>query len=171
MCWQVGFTPFIGHAGPGWVEVCIYSFQDLGTRRGWGSAPRAGRHYTRGRASTHCTGGWVGPRAGLDRCGKSRPHRDSIPDRPARSQSPYRPNYAAHYVLVTTPKFRVLAESTHSVYHGLEMQVFKSTHNFTIHQNSYMFRLPFCIHHQGDPKICIITFHIPGISLMNATKQ
>ena len=29
----------------------------------------------------------MGPRAGLDRCGKSRSHRDSIPDRPARSQS------------------------------------------------------------------------------------
>jgi hypothetical protein len=27
---------------------------------------------------THCTGGWVGPTAGLDKCGKSRPHRDSI---------------------------------------------------------------------------------------------
>ena len=27
----------------------------------------------------------MGPRAGLDRCGKSRPHRDSIPERPARS--------------------------------------------------------------------------------------
>jgi len=26
----------------------------------------------------------VGPSAGLDRCGKSRPHRDSIPDLPAR---------------------------------------------------------------------------------------
>jgi hypothetical protein len=26
----------------------------------------------------------VGPRAGLDGCGKSRPHRNSIPDRPAR---------------------------------------------------------------------------------------
>jgi hypothetical protein len=25
---------------------------------------------------THFIGGWVGPRAGLDRCGKSRPHRD-----------------------------------------------------------------------------------------------
>jgi len=25
------------------------------------------------RPGTHCTGGWVGPRAGLDRCGKSRP--------------------------------------------------------------------------------------------------
>ena len=28
---------------------------------------------------THCIGGWVGPRASLDWCGKSRPHRDSIP--------------------------------------------------------------------------------------------
>jgi hypothetical protein len=28
---------------------------------------------------THCTGGWVGPKAGLDVCEKSRPHRDSIP--------------------------------------------------------------------------------------------
>jgi len=28
---------------------------------------------------THCIGGWVGLRASLDRCGKSRPHRDSIP--------------------------------------------------------------------------------------------
>jgi hypothetical protein len=28
--------------------------------------------YPRERPGTHCTGGWVGPRAGLDRCGKSR---------------------------------------------------------------------------------------------------
>ena len=35
--------------------------------------------YPRKRPGTHCIGGWVGPRAGLDRCGKSRPHRDSIP--------------------------------------------------------------------------------------------
>jgi hypothetical protein len=28
---------------------------------------------------THCTGGWVGPRAGLDACEKSRPHRDFFP--------------------------------------------------------------------------------------------
>jgi len=28
--------------------------------------------------------------------GKSRPKRDSIPDRPARSQSLYRPSYPAH---------------------------------------------------------------------------
>ena len=35
--------------------------------------------YLRERPGTHCTGGWVCLRAGLDRCGKSRPHRDSIP--------------------------------------------------------------------------------------------
>ena len=41
--------------------------------------------YPRERPGTHFTGGWVGPRAGLDGYGKSLPHRDSIPDRPARS--------------------------------------------------------------------------------------
>jgi len=31
------------------------------------------------RPGTHCIGGWVGPRAGLDWCRKFRPHWDSIP--------------------------------------------------------------------------------------------
>ena len=31
------------------------------------------------RQGIHCTGGWVGPRAGMDGWGKYRPHRDSIP--------------------------------------------------------------------------------------------
>ena len=44
----------------------------------------------RERSGTHCTGGWVGLGAGLDRCGKSRPHRDSIPGPSARSESLYR---------------------------------------------------------------------------------
>jgi hypothetical protein len=38
------------------------------------------------RPGTHCTGGWVGPRASLDVCEKFRPHRDSIP-RPSSLQS------------------------------------------------------------------------------------
>jgi hypothetical protein len=37
------------------------------------------RHAPAALPATNCTGGWVGPRAGLDGCGKSRPHRDSIP--------------------------------------------------------------------------------------------
>ena len=38
------------------------------------------------RPGTHFIGGWVGPRAGLDGCEKSRPHQDSIPG----PSSPYR---------------------------------------------------------------------------------
>jgi hypothetical protein len=63
----------------------------------------------------------VGPRAGLDRCEKSRPHRDFFfnklilrsPDRPARSQSLYRLSYRPtkcfrmkHYFLISE-KYKV----------------------------------------------------------------
>ena len=34
---------------------------------------------SRKRPGTHCTGGWVGIRAGLDGCGNSHSHRNSIP--------------------------------------------------------------------------------------------
>jgi hypothetical protein len=75
-------------------------FYDRGTRmgvRGQRHAPAA--LYSWERPGTHCTGGWVGPRAGLDRCGKSRPHRIRYPDRPARSQSLYQLRYPAHLLL------------------------------------------------------------------------
>jgi len=39
-------------------------------------------------------GGWAPGPAWTE--GKSRPHRDSIPDRPVRSQSLYRLSYRAH---------------------------------------------------------------------------
>ena len=62
-------------------------FHDRGTRSwvsGQQHAPAA--LYPRERPGTHCTGGWVGPRAGLDGYGKFRLQRDSIADRPDRSQ-------------------------------------------------------------------------------------
>ena len=59
-------------------------------------ASRPGRSLPRERPGTHCTGGWVGPRARLDRCGKSRLTGVRSPDRPARSQSLYRLSYPAH---------------------------------------------------------------------------
>jgi len=37
----------------------------------------------RERPVTYCVGGWVGLVAGLDGCGKSRVHRDSIPTTPS----------------------------------------------------------------------------------------
>jgi hypothetical protein len=52
---------------------------DLDARRGWVVSTTARPFYPRERPPTHCTGGWVGPRAGLDVCEKSRPPRDSIP--------------------------------------------------------------------------------------------
>ena len=63
--------------------------------RGQRHAPAA--LYPRERPGTHCTGGWVDPRAGLDRCGKSLPHRDSIPwpSSPV-AQSLYWLSYRAH---------------------------------------------------------------------------
>ena len=49
--------------------------------------------YPRERPDTHCIGGWVGLRAGLDGCGKSRPQRNSILDSPAGSEALYRLSY------------------------------------------------------------------------------
>jgi hypothetical protein len=43
------------------------------------------------RPGTHCLGDWVGPRIGLDSCGKSRPTRVRSPECPARSESLSRP--------------------------------------------------------------------------------
>ena len=66
--------------------------------RGQRHAPAA--PYPRERPGTHCTGGWVGLRAGLDWCEKSRPTGIRSPDRPARRQSLYRLRYPAHYIYI-----------------------------------------------------------------------
>jgi len=77
-------------------RVIALIFHDRDTRRGWvvSSTPRP--HFTPGKDPVHISqeAGWApGP---VWTCGKSRPHRDSIPDRPARSQSLYRLSYPAH---------------------------------------------------------------------------
>jgi hypothetical protein len=46
---------------------------NLGGRRGWVVSTTPRPLYPREIPGTHCTGGWVGPRAGLDVCEKSRP--------------------------------------------------------------------------------------------------
>ena len=77
-------------------KVIALLFHDRGTRRGRvvSSMPRP--HFTHGKDSVPILqkAGWApGP---VWTGGKSRPHRDSIPDRPARSQSLYRLSYLAH---------------------------------------------------------------------------
>jgi len=64
--------------------------------------------YPRERPGTHCIGGWVGPRADLDRCRKCcSPHPSGIrsPDRPARSQSLYRLSYSGAWGHLYRNKF------------------------------------------------------------------
>ena len=76
-------------------------FHDRGTRRGWVVSSTFRPHFTAGKepVSILVEAGWApGP---VWTGGKSRAHRDSIPDRPARSQSLYRLSYPAHtYVCV-----------------------------------------------------------------------
>ena len=68
-------------------------FHDRGTRRGWvvSSTPRP--HFALGKDPVPIVqeAGWA-----VWTGGKSRPHRDSIPDRPAHSQSLYRQSYLVH---------------------------------------------------------------------------
>ena len=69
-------------------------FHDRGTTRVVSSKPRP--HFTPGKEPLPVLqeAGWAtGP---VWTGGKSRPHRDMIPDRPARSQSLYRLSYRAH---------------------------------------------------------------------------
>jgi hypothetical protein len=65
--------PITGHDGPEGDQMYGSILPSVSALDGGGwSAPRPGR-FTPGRLGTHCIGGWVGPRAGLDGCGKSRP--------------------------------------------------------------------------------------------------
>jgi len=71
-------------------------FHDRGTRRGWVVSSTTRPHFSSGKDPVPILQepGWApGP---VWTGGKSRPHRDLIPDRPARSQSLYRLSYPAH---------------------------------------------------------------------------
>jgi len=88
-------NPVTGPGGPiGGVEVQLNFSLTSALEGGVWSASRPGRLYLRERPGTHCTGGWVGPGAGLDRCGKSRPTGIRSPDLPARSEWLHRLHYS-----------------------------------------------------------------------------
>jgi len=78
------------------VGICIaLLFHDRSTRRGWVVSCTTWPHFTPGKDPVPILqeAGWApGP---VWKGGKSRPHRDSIPDRPARSQSLYWLSYPA----------------------------------------------------------------------------
>jgi hypothetical protein len=71
------FTGRTPHRGSRGIALFFHDQRHYKGVRGQRHVPAA--LYPWERPGTHCTGGWVGPRAGLHRCGKSRPHQDSIP--------------------------------------------------------------------------------------------
>ena len=86
-------------------------FHDRGTRRGWvvNSTPRP--HFTPGKDPVPVLqeAGWApGP---VWTSGKSRPHRDSIPYCPARSQSLYRLSYPTHEMTSSVSVYESVASS------------------------------------------------------------
>ena len=93
-------------------------FHDRGTRRGLvvSSTPRS--HFTPGKDPVPILqeAGWA-PGV-VWTAGKSLPHRDSIPERPARSQSLYRLSYPAHYIY------------THTHTHTYIQYIFIHTHSY-----------------------------------------
>jgi len=70
-------TGLTAHKGSRGIALPFHDHGSIKGVRGQRHAPAT--LYPQERPGTHCTGGWVGPRAGLDRCGKSHPHRDLIP--------------------------------------------------------------------------------------------
>jgi hypothetical protein len=83
---QSRYTPWRRLGGE---EYSSYSFLTSALDGGEWSASRPGRTFTSGERTpgTHCTGGWVGLRAGLDTEVRGKifcPCRESNPDRPGR---------------------------------------------------------------------------------------
>jgi hypothetical protein len=88
------------------VRYLIFGILYLGTRWGWVVSVTPRPRFSPGERTpgTHCTGGWVGPRAGLDTetRGKIILPRSGIeprsPSRLVRSQTLYWLSYPAHFV-------------------------------------------------------------------------
>ena len=91
--------------------------------------------YLRLRPGTHCKGGCVGTTDGLDGCGKSRPHWDSIPGPSRRSESLYRPGYPGRYSgqrpVSSLPELQFYPVSI--------IPPMLHTHSFTYHPHYIMF--------------------------------
>jgi len=93
----------------GWVEVLLYSSMTVALEGDEWSAARPGRTLPPGKDPVPILqeAGWAPGPVWTSR--KSRPYRDSIPDRPAHSQSLYRLSYPAHTVTLMMPAFFMLS--------------------------------------------------------------
>ena len=77
----------------GGVQVQLYSFLNLSTRRGRVVNATSRLLYLQEKCGTHCIGGWVGPKASLEGAENLTPNGIQSPDRPAHSKSLYQLSY------------------------------------------------------------------------------
>ena len=92
-----------------------------------GSASRPGRSLPREIPGTPCTGCWVGPRAGLDRCRKSRPHQGFD----SRTVQPIASRYTDYATRRARAHARTHAHSTHIDMYIIGQVNFSSVYNLS----------------------------------------
>jgi len=68
-----------GHESTKGINTFLYSISNLGARWGGWSTPHSARFTSRKETRYPFRGGWGGPRACVDACGKFRPYRGSNP--------------------------------------------------------------------------------------------
>ena len=79
---KVKVPPRTDHEGPEREQMYSSNLPSTSAQDwGWVVHVMPRRFYPKEKPVTHCIGGRVGPRVGLDGCGKPRPHRYSIPGR------------------------------------------------------------------------------------------
>ena len=115
----------------------------VGSQRHAPAAP-----YPREKLGTHCIGGWVGLRAGLDRCGKSRPPQGFDP----RTVQPVASRYTVYaiaapliyvlFVFIVTPsRWYLDAETRRRFFYIVSRSVFVGIYiecliHFQVHQHT-----------------------------------
>ena len=111
-------------------RVIALLFNDCGTRRGWVVSSTTRPHFTPGKDPVPIVweAGWApGP---VWMGGKSCPHRNSILDRPARSQSLYRMSYSAHFQCQYLIDCDWIQDLTVLTYWGLNKWALCAPHQF-----------------------------------------
>ena len=118
---------------------------------GEGSAARPGRTLPPGKIRYPFYRRLVGPQGCSGRGGKSRPHRDSIPDRPASSQSLYWLSYPAHNknkiiiiiiaIIKFTARFTCEAHSVFSSFSAAHVFSLKTSSDAKTSQLPYVYNL------------------------------
>ena len=123
-------------------------FHDRGTRMGWVVSSTLRPHFSHGKGPVPIVqeAGWApGP---VWTSGKSRPHRDSIPDRQARSQSLYRLSYPAH----PRKAYCLFKKICHMHFFRVKFVISTTSHPISLKHTSVLY---FCLHN-----VCPVVFFL-----------